>query len=163
MFIRQLIYFQRRSKIFIFISFLCLDDACAVYRYIFFVEKSIKCLRNRLVSFIFVPFTKWPRVRWTMRKLYPGQCENMILRTKNECRYLTPTFHSRKNSNHINGYWLNGLRRSEKIALLCANHLCVSKYNCTMLHLFDDLWLDKIIHKNIDRKGSHIWKSREQD
>jgi hypothetical protein len=80
----------------------------------------------------------------TMRKLYPGQYENMILRTKNECRYLTPTFHSRQNSNHINGYWLNGLRRSEKIALLCANHLCVSKYNCTMLHLFDDLWLDKI-------------------
>ena len=129
----------------------------------FVFEKSIKCLRNRLVSFIFVPFTKWPRVRWTMRKLYPGQYENMILRTKNECRYLTPTFHSRQNSNHINGYWLNGLRRSEKIALLCENHLCVSKYNCTMLHLFDDLWLDKIIPKNNDRKGSHIWKSREQD
>jgi hypothetical protein len=45
----------------------------------FFFEKSIKCLRNRLVSFIFVPFTKWPCVRWTMRKLYPGQYENMIL------------------------------------------------------------------------------------
>ena len=85
----------------------------------------------------------------------------MILRTKNECRYLTPTFHSRKNSNHTNGYWLNGLRRLDKFSLLCADHLCVSKYNCTMLHLFDDLRLDKIISKNNDRKESHIWKSRE--
>jgi hypothetical protein len=25
------------------------------------------------------------------------------------------------------------------------------KNNCTMLHLFDDLWLDKIIPKNNDR------------
>jgi len=32
---------------------------------------------------------------------------------------------------------------------------------CTMLHLFDDLWLDKIIPKNNDRRQSHIWKSRE--
>jgi hypothetical protein len=31
----------------------------------------------------------------------------------------------------------------------------------TMLHLFDDLWLDKIIPKNNDRRQSHIWKSRE--
>jgi hypothetical protein len=30
-----------------------------------------------------------------------------------------------------------------------------------MLHLFDDLWLDKIIPKNKDRRQSHIWKSRE--
>ena len=35
------------------------------------------------------------------------------------------------------------------------------KTYCTMLHLFDDLWLDKIISKNNDRKESHIWKSRE--
>jgi len=35
------------------------------------------------------------------------------------------------------------------------------KDNCTMLHLFDDLWLDKIIPKNNDRKESHICKSRE--
>jgi hypothetical protein len=26
-----------------------------------------------------------------------------------------------------------------------------------MLHLFDDLWLDKIIPKNNDRKESHTW------
>ena len=32
---------------------------------------------------------------------------------------------------------------------------------CTILHLFDDLGLDKIIPKNNDRKESHIWKSRE--
>jgi hypothetical protein len=32
---------------------------------------------------------------------------------------------------------------------------------CTMLHLFDDLWLDTIIPKNNDRRQSHIWKSRE--
>jgi hypothetical protein len=32
---------------------------------------------------------------------------------------------------------------------------------CTMLHLFDDLWLDKIIPKNNDGRQSHIWKSRE--
>jgi hypothetical protein len=37
-----------------------------------------------------------------------------------------------------------------------------NKY-CTMLHLFDDLWLDKIIPKNNDRKESLIWKSREYD
>ena len=30
-----------------------------------------------------------------------------------------------------------------------------------MLHLFDNLWLDKIITKNNDRKESHIWKSSE--
>ena len=35
------------------------------------------------------------------------------------------------------------------------------KWHCTMLHLFNDLWLDKIIPKNNDRKESHIWKSRE--
>ena len=32
---------------------------------------------------------------------------------------------------------------------------------CTMLHLFDDLWLDKIIPKNNDCRQSHIRKSRE--
>ena len=36
-----------------------------------------------------------------------------------------------------------------------------TKINCTMLHLFDDLWLDKIIPKNDDRRQSYIWKSRE--
>jgi hypothetical protein len=35
------------------------------------------------------------------------------------------------------------------------------KNYCTMLHLFDDLWLDKIIPKNNDRKERDIWKSRE--
>jgi hypothetical protein len=32
---------------------------------------------------------------------------------------------------------------------------------CTMLHLFDHLWLDKVIPKNNDRMEIHIWKSRE--
>ena len=32
-----------------------------------------------------------------------------------------------------------------------------------MLHLFDYLWLDKLIPKNNDGKESHIWKSREYD
>jgi hypothetical protein len=30
-----------------------------------------------------------------------------------------------------------------------------------MLHLIDDLSLDKIIPKNNDKRKSHIWKSRE--
>jgi hypothetical protein len=29
-----------------------------------------------------------------------------------------------------------------------------------MLHLFNDLWLDKIIPNNSDGRQSHIWKSK---
>jgi hypothetical protein len=43
--------------------------------------------------------------------------------------------------------------------LLCNKNVDIEF--CTMLHLFDDLWLDKIIPKNNDRRQSHIWKSRE--
>jgi hypothetical protein len=31
-----------------------------------------------------------------------------------------------------------------------------SKLHCTMLHLFDDLWLDKIIPKNNDEAELYI-------
>jgi hypothetical protein len=53
------------------------------------------------------------------------------------------------------------------LAFFSLVHVCgwyslkLFKRYCTMLHLFDDLWLDKIIPKNNDRKESHIWKSRE--
>jgi hypothetical protein len=38
--------------------------------------------------------------------------------------------------------------------------LCDNKLDCTMLHLFDDLWLDKIIPKNND-EGRAIYGNLE--
>ena len=40
------------------------------------------------------------------------------------------------------------------------NQICIYIYICTMLHLFDDLWLEKIIPKNND-EGRAIYGNLE--